>query len=122
MKGHRLPNHPGGVAWWDVDNITYGDSLRSDPSKRSTPDHQRFGARIARKIRFHTHPNTVIFLFKSIPTPQDTTRIISRNRFLFDVQHRTILERKLPENLKLAIARRIENNLFSKALTPSAPL
>ena len=29
-------------------------------------------------------------------------------------QHKHILARKLPENLKLAIARKIENNLFSK--------
>ena len=29
-------------------------------------------------------------------------------------QHKSILERKLPENLKLAIARQIENNLFAK--------
>ena len=30
------------------------------------------------------------------------------------LQHKKILERKLPESLKLAIAKKIENNLFSK--------
>jgi hypothetical protein len=30
------------------------------------------------------------------------------------VQHKKILERTLPEALKLSIARKIENNLFSK--------
>jgi hypothetical protein len=29
-------------------------------------------------------------------------------------QHKAILERKLPDNLKLAIAKTIENNLFAK--------
>jgi hypothetical protein len=35
-------------------------------------------------------------------------------------QHKAILQRKLPDNLKLAIAKTIENNLFSKvaALIP----
>ncbi len=31
-------------------------------------------------------------------------------------QHKTILERSLPEYLKLSIAKKIENNLFSKVL------
>ena len=31
------------------------------------------------------------------------------------MQHKSILERQLPESLKLAIARKIENNLFSRA-------
>ncbi len=34
----------------------------------------------------------------------------------FLVQHKKILERTLPEALKLSIARKIENNLFSKVL------
>ncbi len=29
-------------------------------------------------------------------------------------QHKTILERTLPESLKLSIAKNVENNLFSK--------
>jgi hypothetical protein len=29
-------------------------------------------------------------------------------------QHKAILERTLPDNLKLSIAKRIENNLFAK--------
>ena len=32
------------------------------------------------------------------------------------MQHKTILQRQLPDALKLAIARRIENNLFSKVI------
>jgi hypothetical protein len=32
-------------------------------------------------------------------------------------QHKAILERTLPDNLKLAIAKRIENNLFGKVQT-----
>jgi hypothetical protein len=35
------------------------------------------------------------------------------------VQHQTILERTLPEALKLSIAKKIENNLFSKVKLPS---
>ncbi len=31
-------------------------------------------------------------------------------------QHKTILERNLPEALKLSIAKKIENNLFSKVV------
>ena len=31
------------------------------------------------------------------------------------VQHKAILERQLPDKLKMAIAKQIENNLFSKA-------
>ncbi len=34
------------------------------------------------------------------------------------LQHKTILKRKLPENLKLSIATKIENNLFSKVFAP----
>ncbi len=30
--------------------------------------------------------------------------------------HKTLLERKLPDALKLAIAKQIENNLFSKVM------
>jgi hypothetical protein len=30
------------------------------------------------------------------------------------VQHKAIMERKLPESIKLSIAKKIENNLFSK--------
>jgi hypothetical protein len=30
------------------------------------------------------------------------------------LQHKKILERKLPESIKLSIAKKIENNLFSK--------
>jgi hypothetical protein len=33
---------------------------------------------------------------------------------LMSEQHKAILERKLPDNLKLAIAKTIENNLFAK--------
>jgi hypothetical protein len=33
-------------------------------------------------------------------------------------QHKKILERTIPDALKLSIARKIENNLFSKVLTP----
>jgi hypothetical protein len=32
----------------------------------------------------------------------------------FHVQHKTVLDRQLPENLKLAIAKRIESSLFVK--------
>ena len=31
------------------------------------------------------------------------------------MQHKAILERQLPDKLKMAIAKQIENNLFSKA-------
>jgi hypothetical protein len=31
-----------------------------------------------------------------------------------DMQHKSILERTLPDALKLSIAQKIENNLFSK--------
>ena len=31
------------------------------------------------------------------------------------IQHKAILERQLPDKLKMAIAKQIENNLFSKA-------
>ena len=31
------------------------------------------------------------------------------------LQHKAILERQLPDKLKMAIAKQIENNLFSKA-------
>ncbi len=34
-------------------------------------------------------------------------------------QHKEILERSLPEKLKFAIAKRIENNLFSKVQVKS---
>ena len=37
------------------------------------------------------------------------------------LQHKAILERKLPDNLKLSIAKKIENNLFSKVLFSSLP-
>jgi hypothetical protein len=33
-------------------------------------------------------------------------------------QHKAILQRKLPDNLKLSIAKTIENNLFAKVLIP----
>jgi hypothetical protein len=33
-------------------------------------------------------------------------------------QHKAILENQLPDNLKLAIAKKIENNLFLKVLRP----
>jgi hypothetical protein len=33
------------------------------------------------------------------------------------VQQKEVLARNLPENLKLAIAQKIENNLFSKVFT-----
>jgi hypothetical protein len=33
-------------------------------------------------------------------------------------QHKAILENQLPENLKLAIAKKIENNLFLKVTRP----
>ena len=36
--------------------------------------------------------------------------------FLFLLQHKNILRRQLPEHLKLAIAEKIENKLFSKVL------
>jgi hypothetical protein len=35
-----------------------------------------------------------------------------------DEQQKDILKRNIPENLKLAIAKKIENNLFSKVLQP----
>ncbi len=35
----------------------------------------------------------------------------------FSKQHRALLERKLPDSLKFEIAKRIENNMFSKVLT-----
>ena len=36
-----------------------------------------------------------------------------------DEQQKEVLSRNLPENLKLAIAKRIENNLFEKVLSSS---
>jgi hypothetical protein len=36
--------------------------------------------------------------------------------FWFLFQHRDILERHLPDSLKMSIAKRIENNLYSKVV------
>jgi hypothetical protein len=37
---------------------------------------------------------------------------------VLDLQYRAIMQRKIPDTLKLAIAKRIENNLFSKVAEP----
>jgi hypothetical protein len=47
-------------------------------------------------------------------------RLVRLTGFL--LQHQKILERKLPENLKLSIAKKIENNLFLKVYSSSPKL
>ncbi len=45
---------------------------------------------------------------------------LSFDHYIFNLnvrQHKALLERKLPDALKLALAKQIENNLFSKVIT-----